>query len=64
MSIFKKFSVTPYLLRRWYWLLTILLTLLIWGSLALAIKPVEDRAGTYATRPYGFMTGMEDSALD
>jgi adenylate cyclase len=64
MPIFKNFSVTPYLLRRWYWVLTIILTLVIWGGLALALKPVEDRAGTYATRPYGFMTGMEDSALD
>ncbi|MDQ1560609.1 MAG: adenylate cyclase [Pyrinomonadaceae bacterium] len=64
MSIFKKFSFAPYLLRQWYWLLTIILTLVIWGVLALALKPVEDRAGTYATRPYGYMTGMEDSALD
>jgi adenylate cyclase len=64
MPFFKNFSITPYLLRRWYWALTVLLTLLIWGGLALALMPVEDRAGTYATRPYGFMTGMEDSALD
>ncbi|HYP02159.1 MAG TPA: adenylate/guanylate cyclase domain-containing protein, partial [Pyrinomonadaceae bacterium] len=64
MPIFKNFSITPYILRRWYWVLTIILTLVIWGALALALKPVEDRAGTYATRPYGFMTGMEDSALD
>lgn len=64
MPFFKKFSITPYLLRRWYWVLTLILTLVIWGGLALALLPVEDRAGTYATRPYGFMTGMEDSALD
>ncbi|HLL16899.1 MAG TPA: CHASE2 domain-containing protein [Pyrinomonadaceae bacterium] len=64
MSIFKNFSFAPYLLRRWYWVFTILLTLVIWGLLALALKPIEDRAGTYATRPYGYMTGMEDSALD
>lgn len=64
MPFFKNLSITPYLLRRWYWVLTIILTLVIWGGLALALLPVEDRAGTYATRPYGFMTGMEDSALD
>jgi adenylate cyclase len=64
MSIFRKFSFAPYLLRRWYWVFTIILTLVIWGLLALALKPIEDRAGAYATRPYGYMTGMEDSALD
>jgi adenylate cyclase len=64
MPFFKNFSVTPYLLRRWYWVLTILLTLAIWGALALASLPIEDRAGSYATRPYGVMSGMEESALD
>jgi adenylate cyclase len=64
MPFFKNFSITPYLLRRWYWVLTILLTLAIWGALALASLPIEDRAGSYATRPYGVMTGMEESALD
>jgi len=64
MSMFKNLSFAPYLLRRWYWVFTIILTLAIWGLLALALKPIEDRAGTYATRPYGYMTGMEDSALD
>jgi adenylate cyclase len=64
MSIFKKLSFAPYLLRRWYWVFTVLLTLLIWGALALALKPIEDRAGNYSTRPYGYMTGMEDYALD
>jgi adenylate cyclase len=64
MPFFKNLSITPYLLRRWYWVLTILLTLAIWGALALASLPIEDRAGSYATRPYGVMTGMEESALD
>ncbi|HEY9403156.1 MAG TPA: adenylate/guanylate cyclase domain-containing protein [Pyrinomonadaceae bacterium] len=64
MSMFKNLSFAPYLLRRWYWVFTIILTLVIWGVFALALKPIEDRAGTYATRPYGYMTGMEDSALD
>jgi CHASE2 domain-containing sensor protein len=64
MPFFKNFSITPYLLRRWYWVLTILLTLAIWGALALASLPIEDRAGSYATRPYGVLTGLEDSALD
>jgi adenylate cyclase len=58
-----KFSFAPYLLRRWYWALAVLLTALVWAAAALALRPVADRDGTYNTRPQGFMTGMEDDAL-
>ncbi|HKP71925.1 MAG TPA: adenylate/guanylate cyclase domain-containing protein, partial [Pyrinomonadaceae bacterium] len=64
MAFLRKFSFAPLLLRRWYKVLAVVLTAVIWAALALALLPVEDRAGSYATRPYGFMTGMEDSALD
>ena len=64
MSIFEKFSVTPYLLRRWYWVLTILLTLLLWGGMALAMRPIKDDKGAFSKYPYGLMTSLEQSGLD
>ncbi len=64
MALLRKISFAPLLLRRWYGVLTVVLTLVIWGALSLALLPVEDSPGSYSTRPYGFMTGMEDSALD
>jgi adenylate cyclase len=63
MFSFPRFSFAPYLLRRWYWALAVLLTALVWAAAALALRPVADRDGTYTTRPQGFMTGMEDDAL-
>jgi adenylate cyclase len=63
MFSFPRFSFAPYLLRRWYWALAILLTALVWAAAALALRPVADRNGSYTTRPQGFMTGMEDDAL-
>lgn len=63
MFSFPRFSFAPYLLRRWYWALAVLLTALVWAAAALALRPVADRDGTYNTRPQGFMTGMEDDAL-
>jgi adenylate cyclase len=64
MSRLSKYSFAPYVLRRWYWVLAALLTLVVWGATALAMLPVQDRKGTYATRPYGYLTAWEDSALD
>ena len=64
MALLKKFSVAPALLRRWYWLLVLVLTLLVWGAIALALRPSADDGGSYVSRPYGYMTGLEDSALD
>jgi adenylate cyclase len=63
MFSFPRFSFAPYLLRRWYWALAVLLTALVWAAAALALRPVADRDGSYTTRPQGFMTGMEDDAL-
>ncbi len=66
MSTFSRYrSFAPYVLRRWYWVLTLALTLVVWGGLALGLRPIPgptpDRYDSY---PYGFFTGMEDSALD
>lgn len=52
------------LLRRRYWLAASLLTIAIWAALALAMRPLRDANGTYASRPYGLTTGVENSALD
>lgn len=64
MAIHKKYSFAPYLLRRWYWALAVALTLLIWAGLALALRPYQDKDGTYASHPYGLMTSWEDQSLD
>ncbi|MCA1612695.1 MAG: adenylate/guanylate cyclase domain-containing protein [Acidobacteria bacterium] len=59
-----KHSFIPRLLRRWYWALAALLTAAVWAAVSLAMLPREDRAGSYSSRPYGYTTGLEDSALD
>jgi adenylate cyclase len=64
MALIRRYSFAPYLLRHWYWALAILLTLVIWGAIALALRPVKDRNGAYASRPNGYATGLEDNALD
>lgn len=64
MALLKKFSLAPNLLRRWYWLLTLLLTLIVWAAISFALRPQPDSNGSYVSRPYGYMTGLEDSALD
>ena len=57
-------SITTSLLRRWYWALAVLLTVVIWGLLALALRPIKDADGTYASRPYGLTTALENQAVD
>ncbi|MGH9931199.1 MAG: CHASE2 domain-containing protein [Pyrinomonadaceae bacterium] len=64
MSLVDKYSFVPYLLRRWYWALAIMLTCVIWGGLALVMRPLRDADGSYASHPYGLMTGLENQALD
>ncbi|MDQ3753471.1 MAG: adenylate/guanylate cyclase domain-containing protein [Acidobacteriota bacterium] len=64
MSLFRRFSFAPNLLRRWYWLIAIGLTLLVWGGLALAMRPLPDANGKYISYPYGLVTNLEQSALD
>ncbi len=51
-------------LRRWYWALAVALTLAIWALLALALRPVQDADGSYASRPYGLVTNLENQSLD
>lgn len=52
------------LLRRRYWLLALALTLAVWATVALSMKPAPDAAGSYATYPYGLTTSLENRALD
>ena len=52
------------LLRRWYWALAVVLTLRVWAAVALALRPVKDADNSYASRPSGLMTGLENDALD
>ncbi len=51
-------------LRSWYWALALALVLLVWLGLALAMRPTKDANNSYATRPYGLTTGLENYALD
>ncbi len=60
----KKHSFVPRLLRRWYWALAVLLTAAVWAAVSLAMLPRADSEGRYSSRPYGYTTGLEDSALD
>lgn len=64
MPFKRNHSLIPRLLRRWYWALAVLLTASVWAAVSLAMLPREDRAGSYSSRPYGYLTGLEDSALD
>ncbi len=64
MAPFTKPPLMPTVLRRWYWALTIALTLLVWVCLALALRPVKDADNSYASRPSGIVTGVENDALD
>jgi adenylate cyclase len=60
----RRYSIAPRVLRRWYWVLAILLTAAVWAATALALRPRRDSNGGYASHPYGAMTGLEDDALD
>jgi len=60
----KKLSFMPYLLRRWYWVLAVGLTLLVWCALALAMRPLADENGGYTEYPYGLVTSLEQNGLD
>ncbi|MFN2455972.1 MAG: CHASE2 domain-containing protein [Pyrinomonadaceae bacterium] len=57
-------SIISQALRKWYAALAVALVLVVWGLLALAMLPSKDSAGSYATRPYGLTTGLENYALD
>src|SRR6185436_11176216 len=64
MDPVRKHSISAILLTRWYWAVAILLTTLIWVGLSLAIYPVKDPDGSFASRPYGVMSGLENRAVD
>lgn len=64
MAFIRRYSVAPRILRRWYWALALLLTALVWAATALALRPRADANGSFASHPYGYMTGLEDDALD
>src|SRR6266566_1903486 len=59
-----KKSFASSVLRRWYWALAILIAAVVWAGLALALRPMKDADGTFASRPYGLSTGLENKALD
>jgi len=63
VSITKK-SLASSVLRRWYWVLAILIPGVVWAGLALALRPLKDADGSYASSPYGLSTGLENKALD
>src|SRR2546423_1547029 len=52
------------LLRNWYWALALGLALLVWGVLALAMRPVTDENGKYTSNAYGLVTSIEEFGLD
>lgn len=64
MPVLDKYSFVPYLLRRRYWLLAAALTVVVWTGLALSLRPFKDSDGSFASHPYGLMTGLENQALD
>lgn len=64
MSVNNRYFIVPYLLRHYYWLLASVLILIVWAGIALAMRPQKDADGSYASHPYGLMTGLEDQAID
>ncbi len=64
MALVARYSFVPYLLRRWYWGLAAILTCVIWAGLGLAMLPLKDADGSFASHPYGLLTGLENRTLD
>src|SRR5947209_15343213 len=52
------------LLRRRYWAPAAGLTLLVWASVALLMRPAREAGGGAAEYPYGLTTPLENRALD
>lgn len=59
-----KHSLISNALRHRYWVLAVCLICLVWLGLALALCPLKDEDGSYATYPSGLMTGLENQAMD
>ena len=57
-------SFLSHLLRRRYWALAVGLTLAVWASVALAMRPLREADGGYEGNPYGLTTSLENRALD
>jgi adenylate cyclase len=51
-------------LQRWYWALAIAIVVAVWLGLVLAMRPVRDADGSFASHPYGLTTQSENHALD
>lgn len=64
MAKAKKRNFVSRVLLRWYWPLAVLLSLAVWASLALAMRPIQERDGRYDKNPYGMVTGLENRAAD
>ncbi len=60
----KKFNFFAKLLRRWYWIFALALVTLVSVGVSLAMLPTRDANDSFATRPYGLMTTLENRALD
>ena len=60
----RRLQIASYLVRRWYWLLALILALAIWGALALAMRPMADANGKMTSYSYGLVTFIEDFGLD
>jgi len=57
-------SFSSYALCHRYWLLSTILTLLVWGGLAYWLRPQRELDGSFATYPYGLGSSLENRALD
>lgn len=65
MFLIGKLSFVSHALRgSWYWALAAILTCAVWAGTALAMWPTTDRDGSYASRPYGVTTNLENQAVD
>ncbi len=60
----RKLSIASHLLRHWYWVLAVGLSLIIWAVLTLAMRPMTDANGKFTSYSYGLVTSLEESGLD
>ena len=60
----RKLAIASYLLRSWYWALALGLSVVIWGALALAMRPLPDANGKFTSYSYGLVTSIEEFGLD
>ncbi len=60
----RKASLASTLLRQWYWAVALGLSLIIWGALTLAMRPMTDANGKFTSYSYGLFTSLEESGLD